>query len=174
MRRANSSERPWCWQRLKAGGERDNRGWDGWMASLTRWTWVWVHSGSWWWTGRPGVLQSMKSQRVGHDWSTELNWTGLNWTGPRYSPGQNTGVCSCSILQGIFLTQGSNPGFLHWRQILYQLSHQGSSQPVLYYKTEVNFLQGRNINNLRNLHIKEISISVSVREGQLCVTRESF
>ena len=138
MRRANSSERPWCWQRLKAGGERDNRGWDGWMASLTRWTWVWVHLGSWWWTGRPGVLQSMKSQRVGHDWLTELNWTGLNWTGPRYSPGQNTGVCSCSILQGIFLTQGSNPGFLHWRQILYQLSHQGSSQPVLYYKTEVN------------------------------------
>ena len=49
-----------------------NRGWDGWMASLTQWTWVWVDSGSWWWTGRPGVLQSMGSQRVGHDWATEL------------------------------------------------------------------------------------------------------
>ena len=68
-------ERLWCWERLKVGGEGDDRGWDGWMASLTQWTWVWVNSGSWWWTGRPGVLQSMGSQRVGHDWVTELNWT---------------------------------------------------------------------------------------------------
>ena len=68
-------ERPWCWERLKAGGEGPDRGWDGWMALPTRWTWVWVTSGSWWWTGRPGVLQSMGSQRVGHDWVTELNWT---------------------------------------------------------------------------------------------------
>jgi len=60
------------------GDEGDNRGWDGWMASLTRWTWVWVNSGSWWWTGRPGVLRFMESQRVGHDWATELNWTELN------------------------------------------------------------------------------------------------
>ena len=58
----------------KAGGEGDDRGWDGWMAPPTRWTWVWVSSGSWWWTGRPGVLQSMGSQRVGHNWATELNW----------------------------------------------------------------------------------------------------
>ena len=55
-----------------SGQEGDDGGWDGWMASLTRWTWVWVNSGSWWWTGRPGVLQSMGSQRVGHDWVTEL------------------------------------------------------------------------------------------------------
>ena len=67
-------KRPWCWERLKAGGERDHRGWDGWMASLTQWTWVWVNSRSWWWTGRCGVLQSMVSQRVGHDWATELKW----------------------------------------------------------------------------------------------------
>ena len=118
-------KRPWCWERLGAGGEGDDRGWDGWMASPTRWMWVWVDSGSWWWTGmpgvlwfmgvtknqtrlrdwpelswgwdgwmasptqwtwvwvnsrtwwwtgRPGVLQSMGSQRVGHDWVTELNW----------------------------------------------------------------------------------------------------
>ena len=53
---------------------RDDRGWDGWMASLTRWTWVWVNSGSWWWTGRPGMLRSMGSQRVGHDWATDLIW----------------------------------------------------------------------------------------------------
>ena len=66
-------KRPWCWERLKVGGEGDNRGWDGWMASQTQWTWVWVNSGSWWWTRRPGVLQSMGSQRVGHDWATELN-----------------------------------------------------------------------------------------------------
>ena len=59
--------RLWCWERLKAGGEGDNSGWDGWMASPTQWTWVWVGSGSWWWTGKPGVLQSMGLQRVGHE-----------------------------------------------------------------------------------------------------------
>ena len=69
-------KRPWCWERLKAGWEGDDRGWDGWMVSPTRWTWVWVNSGSWWWTGRTGVFQSMGSQRVGHDW-TELIWTEL-------------------------------------------------------------------------------------------------
>ena len=61
-----------CWERLKAGGEGNNRGWDGWMVSLTRWTWVWASSRNWWWTGKPGVLQSMGSQRVWHDWGTEL------------------------------------------------------------------------------------------------------
>ena len=54
--------------------EKGMTGWDGWMASLTQWTWVWVNSGSWWWTGRPGVLRFMGSQRVRHDWATELNW----------------------------------------------------------------------------------------------------
>ena len=67
-------KRPWCWERLRAGDEND-RGWDGWMASPTQWTWVWVNSGSWWWTGRPGVLRFMESQRVGHDSGNELNWT---------------------------------------------------------------------------------------------------
>ena len=67
-------KRPWCWERLKAGGEGNDRGWDGCMASLTWWTWVWVSSRSWWWTGKPSVLQSMGSQRVRHKWSTELNW----------------------------------------------------------------------------------------------------
>ena len=62
-----------------AGGEGDNRGWDGWMASLTRWAWVWVNCGSWWWTERPGMLQFMGTQRVGHDWATELNWTEDGW-----------------------------------------------------------------------------------------------
>ena len=78
-------KRPWCWERLKAGGEEDNRGWDGRMASPTQWTWVWVNSGSWWWTGRPGMLQSMGSQRVGHDWMTELNWEQYIYTTlPKY------------------------------------------------------------------------------------------
>ena len=67
-------KRLWCWG-LGAGGEGDDRGWDGWMASLTWWKGVWVNSRSWWWTGGPGVLQFMGSQRVRHDWVTELNWT---------------------------------------------------------------------------------------------------
>ena len=159
------------------------------MASLTLWTWVWVNSGSWWWTGRPGVLWFMGLQRVGLDWATELNLTdaSLNiffaaiiltainylcnylfsihhplltsmksvltsqvlthsqcsfcesecrsvmsdslWPHRLYSPwnsqGQNTGVESLSLLQGIFPTQGSNPDLPHCRQILYQLSYQG-------------------------------------------------
>ena len=65
--------RPWWWERLMAGGEGDDRGWDGWMVSPTQWPRVWVNSGSWWRTGRPGVLQFMGSQRVGHDWATEQN-----------------------------------------------------------------------------------------------------
>ena len=68
-------KRPWWWERLKAGGEGDVTGWDDWMASLTQWTWAWVSSGSWWWTGRLGVLQSMGSQRIRHNWVAELNWT---------------------------------------------------------------------------------------------------
>ena len=81
----------WCWERSKAGGEGDDIGWDGRLASLTQWTWVWRSSGSWWctgksgmlysmgWTGRPGVLRFMGSQRVRHDWVTKLNWTELIW-----------------------------------------------------------------------------------------------
>ena len=73
-------KRPWCWERLKVGGEGDVRGWDGLMPSPTQWTCAWVDSRSWWWTGRPGVLQFMGSQRVRHNWVTELNWTdeGMN------------------------------------------------------------------------------------------------
>jgi len=69
-----SLKRPWFWERLKAGGGGDNRGWDGWMASPTQWTWVWASSVSWWWTGNPGMLQSIGLQRVWHDWVTELKW----------------------------------------------------------------------------------------------------
>ena len=158
------------------------------MASQAQWTWVWVNSRSWWWTGRPGVLQSMRSQRVGHDSVSEVNWTKNNvahcvdmesmllwcktklstqkkqikgymyatfmdlepkWSGISNSPTESSSVMSASLLphwlycpwnsldqntevgnfpllQGIFLTQWSNPGLLHCRQILYQLTHKGS------------------------------------------------
>ena len=71
----NYNSKPWCWERLKAGGEGYDRERDGWMASLTQWTWIWVNSMSWWWTGRP-----MRSQRVRHDWAAGLNWTELKAT----------------------------------------------------------------------------------------------
>ena len=77
MRRVDSLEKTLMLGGIGAGGEGDDRGWDGWMASLTRWTWVWVNSGSWWWTGRPGVLRFMGLQRVGHDWVTDLIWSDL-------------------------------------------------------------------------------------------------
>ena len=75
--RMHSLEKTWCWERLKAEGEGDNRRWDGWMASPTRWTWIWARSRSWWWTGKPGALQSTGSQRVRHNWAIELNRTSL-------------------------------------------------------------------------------------------------
>ena len=69
-------KRPWCWEGVGAGGEGDDRRWDGWMASPTQWTWVWVNSRSWWWTGRPGMLRFMGSQS--RTWLS--NWTELNWS----------------------------------------------------------------------------------------------
>ena len=77
MWRTDSFEKTLMLERLKVGGEGDNRGWDGWMSSPTQWTWVWVNSGSWWWTGRAGMLRFMGSQRVRHDWATEQNWTSI-------------------------------------------------------------------------------------------------
>ena len=121
-------KRPWCWERLKAGGEGDDRGWDGWMASLTQW--VWVSSGNWWWTGRPGVLQSMGLQRVGHDWAIELNlgcafqesllfegwqWeygsTQMQW-GPRIQEPSADSLCQHLLLPGreLLTLPGGRPG----------------------------------------------------------------
>ena len=77
MRRADSFEKTLMLWKIESRREGDDRGWNGWMASPTQWTWVWVDSGSWWWTGMPGVLQFMGSQRVGHNWATELNWKAL-------------------------------------------------------------------------------------------------
>ena len=77
MRSVNSLEKTLMLGGIGGRWVGDDRGWNGWMASPTRWTWVWVISGSWWWTGRPGVLQFIGLQWVGHDWVTELNWTEL-------------------------------------------------------------------------------------------------
>ena len=74
MRRVDSLEKTLMLGGIGAGEEGDNRGWNGWMASPTQWTWVFLNSRNWWWTGRPGVLRFMGSQRVGHDWATELHW----------------------------------------------------------------------------------------------------
>ena len=114
MQRTDSLKRPWCLEWLEAEGEGDDdRGWGGWMASLTQWTWVWVDSGSWWWTERPGMLPSMGSQRVGHDWATELNWNNaINLAFPctcvcfkmmeenssEFSSGDMVGFPLCSLL----------------------------------------------------------------------------
>ena len=76
-------KRPWCWERLRAGGEGDNRGWDGWMASPTWWIWIWARSGRWWGTGKPGVLPSMGWQRVGHAWATEKHQPKTNMKAPQ-------------------------------------------------------------------------------------------
>ena len=74
MQRIDSFDKALMLGKIEGRRRWGDRGWDGWMASLTRWAWVWVNSGSWWWTGRRGLLQSMGSQKVGHDWVTELNW----------------------------------------------------------------------------------------------------
>ena len=77
MRRTDSLEKNLILGKIEGWSQgEDNRGWDGLMALQTQWTWVWVNSRSWWWTGKPGMLQSTRSQRVRHDWATELNWTG--------------------------------------------------------------------------------------------------
>ena len=75
LQRADSFENTLMLGKIEGGGKGDDRGWDGWMATLIKWAWVWKNSRSWWWTERPGELQSMGSQRVGHDQTTELNWT---------------------------------------------------------------------------------------------------
>ena len=99
----------WCWEGLGTGGEGDDRGWDGWMASPTQWTWVWVNSGSWWWTGRPDVLGFMGSQRVGHDWATELNWTLLCIT----FLASKTHKCSSLILRHCYRSNKYVRGIFH-------------------------------------------------------------
>ena len=105
MRRVDSLEKPWCWEGLGTGGG-DDREWDGWMASLTQWTWVWVNSVSWWWTGRPGVLWFIGLQRVGHNWATELNWNSMSFP---HSSASEESVCSAGEW-GLIPGSGRFPG----------------------------------------------------------------
>ena len=92
-------KRPWCWERLKAGREGDDRGGDGWMALPTRWTWVWASSRGRWWIGKPGVVQSKGLQRIRHDWVTELNWI-FHW--------------ASLVAQMVKILQCGRPGFNPW------------------------------------------------------------
>ena len=117
-----------AWEGLGAGGKGDDRGWDGWMASLTWWTWVWVNSGSWWWTGRPGMLWFMGSQRVGHDWATEL--TELNWPLPESTWNY---VKRCEFLLFILLPQ---PFFIPFKCLVFWAEDQGS---LLNYVSFINY-----------------------------------
>ena len=124
-------KRPWFWERLKVRREGDDRGWDGWMASPTQWTWVWVSSGSWWWTGRPGVVQSMMLQRVGHDWATKLNWNRNNMVADFVSIQELNNEC-------YFLSLWSSVCY-HCTEITFRLS--GETQP-LWMSSEERKLKG--------------------------------
>ena len=107
MPRTDSLEKTLMLGKMGAGGGGDDRGWDGWMASLTQWTWVWAHSGSWWWTGRPGVLQSMGSQSVGHHWATGLNW--------KRTRGIKAGIWSLSGEDALQEGMATHSSILAWR-----------------------------------------------------------
>ena len=137
-------KRPWCWEGLGTGGEGGDRGWDGWMASPTQWTWVWVNSGNWWWTGRPGVLWLWDLKES--DMTERLNWTELVlcsviWDLMDYRlPGSSVHRISQArilklgchfLLQGIFLTQRLNPCLLPFRWILY---HWATKEALYFHK----------------------------------------
>ena len=124
-------KRPWCWERLKAGGEGDNRGWDAWMASLTRWTWVWINSRSWWWTGKPGMLQSMGSQsRTWLSGWTELNWhkfTSLAQTSPL--------ICTSNIVMlKTELTCAPTVSYVLWKVNTRRVKDRNIKIKLLNYK----------------------------------------
>ena len=124
-------KRPRSWVRLKAGGEGDERGWDGWMASLTRWTWVWVHSRSWWSTGKLGMLQSMGLQRVRHNWVTELNWTGLTIQGTLVWSHMHGATKRLCYNYGAYTLEPMNCYYwAHWPQLLNPCSATGEANRV--------------------------------------------
>ena len=127
-------KRLWWWEGLGAGEEGDDRGWDGWMASPTRWTWVWANSRSSWWTGRPGVLQFMGLQRVRHDWVTELNW---------YANSQHFFITV--MLQYIILNLATvyvgnlvnrNKNIFHWTSILFDYHINCDKKQIQEYNSE--------------------------------------
>ena len=113
-------KRPWCWERLKAG-EGDDTGWDGWIASPSQWTWVWVNSRSWWWTGRPGVLWFMGLQRVRNDWVTELNWKRRNISSAHQQIGRDQ-TSEIKVLQGSSPSRDSSIEFCLFQLLGFQVS----------------------------------------------------
>ena len=108
-------KRSWCWKRLKAGGKGDDREWDGWIASPTQWTWVWVNSRRWWWTGRPGMLQSMGLQRVGHDWVTEMTELLYLFSIPIYLINTNLVIWNSTIFNLLHLWRLEVCTWFHWQ-----------------------------------------------------------
>ena len=140
-------KRLWCWEGLGAGGEENDRAGNGWMATLTQWMWVWVNSGSWWWTGRPGVLQFMVSQRVGHDW--------VNWTDKEYSVVERTwniweqdfNICLVTP-QAHDHGKSSEPQFPH----LYNRDYNNNATPKLV--RNVIWHNGRNESEIASLSVQ--------------------
>jgi len=104
-------KRLWCWEGLGAGGEGDDRGWDGWMASLTWWMWVWVNSRSWWRTWRPGVLRFMGSQTVRHDWATDLIWSYKSFSGGSAGKESACNVGDLNSTPGLGRSRGKGNGY---------------------------------------------------------------
>ena len=118
MWRTDSLEKTLMLGKIEGGRKGDDRGWDSWMASPAQWTWVWVSSGSWWWTGKPGMLQSMGSQRVRYDWATEMNWTECIRMG---SPDSSVGIePTCNA---------GDPGSIPWPG---RFAGEGTGYPFKY------------------------------------------
>ena len=133
IQRADSLEKTLMLGKIEGRRKWNGRGWDGWMTSLTRWTWVWVGSRSWWWTGKPGVQQSMGSKRAGHDWATEMELTSPTWVPsnvhfpPSFLSSQHYYTCGSNLygsVQTFWPKEWSGSVFLSWlgsgvgRQIL--------------------------------------------------------
>ena len=151
-----------CWEWLKVGGEGDDRGWDGWMASPTQWIWVWVSSGNWWWTGKLGMLQSVGSQR----WTRLSDWTELNWTE------LNCGYLGwCKIMHRIFDWVGCwHPEQPHYQGPtrftvgIWNIKGTESSKMVL-----ITYLQSRN----RDTDVENRSVDMEAGKGEGGVNWES-
>ena len=167
MQRADSLEKTLMLGGIGGRRRRGRRGWDGWMASLTRWTWLWVNSRSLWWTGRPGVLWFTGSQRVGHDWGTELNWTECFF--------------NCSFLKDVYATSLANTESIHQRgsnlmkrQDKYdKLCSVAQSHPTLFNPMDYSLLESsvHGISQARILERVAISSSrgSSWPRGQTCI-----
>ena len=146
-------KRPCCWERLKAEAEEDDRRWDGWMALPTLWTWVWVGSESWCWTGRSGMLRLMGLQRVGHGWATELNWMYRCWELDYKKSWALKNWCFWTVVLGMTLEsllyckeiKPVNPkGNQPW--IFFGRTHAEAEAPILWLPDVKSWLIGKDPN----------------------------